>query len=771
MSTLFVLTGTVTHIFFKDGDTFIGKVSLDFPVTDPDGSATSFAVVKGSLAGLDPSPGTWFISQGRWKEHPRFGNQIALYGSRPQLKTWEVRDILSALRAYGVGVGIADTLKGLPEAGDPATFRALLDDEGRLAAVLGDGAYAGYVRDTWARVASEFGASDLLVQLGLSAAQVRSLLSAYGAKVEETLRANPWAASTLPGFGWALCEALAKGFDVDASIRNPERIKAAVRWALREAATEGSLYLPMGSLIASVSKLDNFASAGVTDACEALAKAGEVVAEDDAVYLREFYDLEARSAVLLRERLKGAMVPEIVLQRMATNLRTGDDAEGATVPELAVKYLRERGESLGINLTANQQGAVLTSLLAPISIINGLPGTGKTTALRVLLRLLQDCGVAPLVVAPTGIAAKRAATVSGFPAFTIHKAFGAGGRGGESDGRKTTYAGLTGDRQAGFQDVDSSPWGFGPGNPHPSEVIVVDETSMVDQALLLRILEASRPDARLVFVGDAAQLPSVGPGNVLAEMARCRGVAVTALTEVFRQAEASPIVKAAHRIHRGQPPECAERGEFVMRPAGREEDACAFIVDLAQVLLERGMEFQVLSPKHKGVAGVTNLNIELRNRLNPASSDREEARFGGEVLREGDRVMVVKNDYPLGVWNGDVGKIAKIHRAASEVEVKIFGDPPTIFRIPYAKVSGLLRLAYATTVHKAQGSEFDVIVLPVLPSFGPQLQRNLYYTGVTRARKRCILVGSERALAEAVANASAAARYTRLAERVNDGND
>lgn len=395
----------------------------------------------------------------------------------------------------------------------------------------------------------------------------------------------------------------------------------------------------------------------------------------------------------------------------------------------------------------------------------------NTTCLRMAMMLLQEAGVSALVIAPTGIAAKRVASVTGVNASTIHRAFKA--KGDSDSGREATYAGVVGEGDISTSsDGSDEVWGFGPNNPHPAEVIIVDESSMVDQHILYRILTCTRKEARLVFVGDAAQLPSVGPGNVLRDIIASKKYPTVSLTEIFRQGEASPIIRAAHDIHDGRVPEAPVGTDFSLVPMADEGDIAKALVGLATKLFEKRVNFQVMSPRHSGPVGVTALNTSLREILNPKHSSLQEIRLGSEILREEDRIMVVKNNYKLGVFNGDVGKIVTIDKRAKEVEVKIHGPPVMHIRIPFQQAATLLRLAYAVTVHKMQGQEADVVLMPLVVSFKHQLQRNLLYTAITRARKKVVLLGQHSAMVQAIGNDREGARNTLLLHRlISNGQD
>ncbi len=290
---------------------------------------------------------------------------------------------------------------------------------------------------------------------------------------------------------------------------------------------------------------------------------------------------------------------------------------------------------------------------------------------------------------------------------------------------------------------------------------------MVDQHLLYRLLDCTKPDARLVFVGDYAQLPSVGPGNVLRDLMDSGLFPTIKLTQIFRQDDTSGIVYAAHSMHNGEVPETDK--DFRLLKISEEEKVLETILKIAEQFYAQKVNFQILSPKHRGTVGVTNLNERLRELLNPASPGLAEMKVGKETVREGDRIMVIQNDYKLGVFNGDVGKVSRVDRTKKEVEIKIFGEPPLFVTMPYKDVGRLLVLAYACTVHKAQGLEYDRIVMPLVRGFHHQLQRNLLYTAITRAKKQVVLVGHHEALVTAVHNSKEDERATLFLDRLVGG--
>jgi len=417
----------------------------------------------------------------------------------------------------------------------------------------------------------------------------------------------------------------------------------------------------------------------------------------------------------------------------------------------------ERGESQVVDFGVPQDHEFLS---------NGFI-SHNTTALKVVVKVLQDANVPFLLVAPTGIAAKRLTAVTGADASTIHRAFGAKGMETDND-RESTYAGIVGASNQGVaEDGSKEFWGFSSNSPHPAKVVICDESSMVDQHLLFRLLTCTARDCRLVFVGDAAQLPSVGPGNVLRDLIASDFFPVVNLKDIYRQDEASDIVIAAHAINRGEVPKFDRRSkDFMFVEVRREHQILETVTSTVQKLYDRRANFQVLSPRHAGDLGVTNLNLRIRELLNPKTPGLKEMRLGPETVREGDRVMVSKNNYRYEIFNGDVGKVVRLNEKEKIVTIKIHGPPAMQVEMTFKDAPKFLRMAYCVTVHKSQGQEYDVILMPWSNAFRRQLQRNLLYTAITRARKKVILVGHPEALEKAIANNKVDARNTLFPERL-----
>lgn len=403
----------------------------------------------------------------------------------------------------------------------------------------------------------------------------------------------------------------------------------------------------------------------------------------------------------------------------------------------------------GIKLAEAQRQAIYSSLEHGVFVLTGGPGTGKTTVVKGILNVLEKAGCRILLAAPTGRAARRLADSAGHPALTVH--------------RLLEYQ-PTGDGLCFGKDDEE---------PLDAEAIIIDEASMLDINLTYHLLKAVPGGCRLIFVGDVDQLPSVGAGSVLKDIIRSGKMPVVRLENVFRQAEVSPIVLNAHRINHGQMPEfiAGVNSEFALQEFSDEQIAAEFV---ARTYAEMTMDgdwrkVQVLSPMHKGACGVQNLNKILQQYINPPSAKKSEINIAGSVLREGDKIMQIRNNYEKDVFNGDIGRICKIEGKTITVDYpeRAEGD----FVVYSEGECEELQLAYAMSVHKSQGSEYPYVILLMVSSHYIMLQRNLLYTAVTRAKQKVLVVGSKRAVLTAVENDRTRRRHSLLAERLQENQE
>lgn len=675
--------------------------------------------------------------EGELVEHREYGRQIRVSwveSIRP-----ESLDGIEKYLASGMirGVGPA-TARLIVESFGPRTLDVLESEPQRLTEVPGIGEKrAAMIAASFLEHNQMRGAMMFLQKYGLTPAMAARVYRAYGERTESVARENPYRlADEVEGVGFKTADrmALAMGF----SLSSEFRLQSGLRYALNEAANaSGHMYLPLTILVERARQMLGADEDLIDNALRALILSGGLEAEDmdgeTAVYLPWYHEAETDAAFRLTRLLRSF--------------------EGGGEAGLAERAVAEVEEEEAMRLCAEQREAVEAVEREGVLIITGGPGTGKTTTLKCILRLLDELGGAELC-APTGRAAKRMSEATGRPARTIH--------------RLLEYAGEEGRFLRNEQE------------PLDCAAVVVDEMSMVDIFLFRALLRALRPGTRLVMVGDKDQLPSVGAGNVLKDMLESGAVPSVTLTEVFRQAASSMIVRNAHRINRGEYPEVRTRDtDFFLERKESMRAAVDSVVQLVTTRLPRylGVDplrgIQVMAPMKRMDAGVYALNAVLQQAINPSAPGKRELRRGEMVFREGDKVMQVKNNYDmgwtrgmehgLGVFNGDIGYVAAADPHNEELTVAFDDGREALYALADLEE---LELAYCMSVHKSQGSEFDCVVLPLVS--GPRLlmTRNLLYTAVTRARRLVVVVGREACMRAMVDNNYIDRRFSALDRRL-----
>lgn len=657
---------------------------------------------------------------GEWTNHPKFGRQFQLSGWRP----W-ARDKLSIaifLRS-GLGMYNEDAIHRVVSEFGEDTFKVFSEEPDRLAKLLEEmnlpGLYDDIVK-AWELAHTSAELSEFFSDKDVSSAHIQAVYETFGVEARQIVEANPYELVRVDSFTFMKVDEVADRMGVDRS--DPRRYEGAVFWVLREAAKSGHLCVRRGDFPTQLIDLSQRADMGTFGAnltTELLAAVGRladrkavIVDPNVGVYLPNHYRFERQSAELLTDFIT-PMKLDVPLDEFIQTYETLNS----------------------MSLSPAQRDAVEKLVHNKVLVLTGLPGTGKTTVIKTFVSLFQRAGLSFALMAPTGIAAKRLASVAGADASTIHRAFRFNGQS----------------------------WQYDQANKYPVQAVIVDEMSMVDQELFFRIVSALNDDTVLVFVGDDAQLPSVGPGNVLRELIQCESVPTVRLTQIFRQKETSDIVLNSHRINRGEGVQTkGQDSDFQFLQIGDESKILDLIVKMAVKLKGKDSNFQILAPKYDGTVGVTSLNEQLREALNPPADGKVEFTAGSFRVRLGDRVMVIKNDYDLNIYNGDMGKIVGVNAENLVVRVHGAGEGGLDMNvdIPRKDAPQKLRLAYAITVHKSQGSEFDTVIMPIVKSQGRMLQRNLFYTAVTRAKKKVWLLGESSAVAKAIANDKVIQRNT-----------
>ena len=724
-----VISGSVDSVIYSNDENGYTVLRLRL---DEGGTAT--------LVGTLPyaAPGEELTAVGSWSTHNSYGDQF---------KAEEIERLLpdSAAGVYtylasGVlkGVGPA-TARNIVEHFGADALRILEEEPEKLASLRGiperrarEIGEAYRKQSALRRLMEFFSASGIKLSYGVR------LYRSYGADAMEVLYANPYIlCEDYYGASFADADRLALklGFQGD----SPERVEAAVLFELNHNAGGGHCFIPAEKLAGAVCQLIGVTPEQSRDAIGRLQETGEVVRQEiaglDAVYLRRLYEAEtyvASRLLAMRGKLPGG--------------------------ERAGEYLRLAEKEMGITLAEHQRKAVTEAVQYGVFALTGGPGTGKTTTIRAILRMFDAMGLRVSLAAPTGRAAKRMQELCRREASTIHRLL------------QTGY-----DPELGllvFKKDES--------DPLAADAVILDEASMVDITLMQALLQAMKPGARLVLVGDADQLPSVGPGNLLKDLLRSGAVPTVTLQEVFRQAEESRIIVSAHLINQGEQPDLKRNtGDFFFLRRKQGEDALHTILELCGTRLPQKMgipaeEIQVLSPTRLGVTGTVNLNRELQAALNPPAEDKAEKAYGPWVFRTGDRVMQIRNNYDLvwtkpggeagaGIYNGDVGRIRSVDPAGQTLTVD-FEDRSAEYSFD---LLGELEPAYAMTVHKSQGSEYRAVILALCSASPSLLSRAVLYTAVTRARSLLIVVGDDALFERMVDNNRTQRRYCGLKTRLS----
>ena len=673
--------------------------------------------IVGNLAALNI--GETVRAQGRWANHKQFGRQFVVEKFESVLP----RTVVGIKKYLGSGLikGIGDTFADrIVDKFGEQTLEIIDHFSGKLREVDGIGPErAKRIKEAWTAQKS---VRDIMIFLqghGIGSAHAAKIFKQYGENAIAVVGENPYRlAKDISGVGFRTADGIAAKLGIAKD--SIHRLKAGVVHTLERATDEGHTCLPREELIGAARELLEAEVVPVENAISLLSVAGDVVIEDDTVYLAGLHRSERGVASQI------------------TNLKSTKLELPAIDLDKALAWVQQQ---TGVELAHAQQKAIKTALTSKVSVITGGPGVGKTTIVNSIVKILQAKKCTVLLAAPTGRAAKRMSEATGAQAQTIH--------------RLLKYE----PHEGGFTHNER--------RPLKGDMIIIDETSMLDIPLAYHLLKAIPASASVVFVGDVDQLPSVGPGNFLHDLIESGAVPVVRLMEIFRQAKDSFIITNAHRVNQGQTPEldAPNESDFFFIEEEVPEKIVATIKTLCSERIPRkfGLDVQVLTPMHKGVCGSENLNRELQATLNPTGPSVQ--RFG-RTYRVGDRVMQVRNNYDKDVFNGDLGRVKRLDLIEQELLVDVDGR-----EIPY-EFSDLDELlpAYAISVHKSQGNEYPAVIVPLLTQHYVLLQRNLLYTAITRGKQLVILVGSKKALAIAIRNNKTAARFSRLRERLQNVN-
>ncbi|WP_428565664.1 MAG: SF1B family DNA helicase RecD2 [Solidesulfovibrio sp. DCME] len=678
-----------------------------------------------------PTPGEIIKMKGEWGNHPKFGEQFKLtyYKTTTPASVHGIEKYLGSGLIKGIGPVMA---KRIVKLFGEATLDVIEADIQKLVEVPGIGSKrVGMIGLAWEEQKEIRSVMLFLQTHGVSSGYATKIYKQYKNESIAVVQENPYRlAHDIFGIGFVTADKIAQklGFDKN----SPLRAEAGILYVLHQLSDEGHVFYPREPLIEKAIEILEVEAGVLTDALGRLAREQKIVAETldslsgpvEAVYLAKYHLSEKQ----VTARLKA-------LQAAAKGVRAID----------AVKAVEWVQEKLSMTLAEKQVEAVKAAATSKVLVITGGPGTGKTTIIRAILKIFSAITKHILLAAPTGRAAKRMSEATGHEAKTLH--------------RLLEYS----MQKGGFQKNED--------HPLDCELIVVDEASMIDLILMHHLLKAIPKPATLILVGDVDQLPSVGAGNVLKDVIASGAIPVVELNEIFRQAQESSIIVNAHRINKGVMPDLRpkmEGDDFYFVQEDEPDRALQRIIHLVKERIPKKFgldpidDIQVLTPMNRGVVGTANLNTALQEALNPRG---EELARGGRTFRVGDKVMQIKNDYDREVFNGDIGRIARIDSEEQEVVLAIDGRE---VKYEYSDLDELV-LAYGVSIHKSQGSEYPAIVIPIMMQHYIMLQRNLIYTGITRGRKLVVLVGQKKALGMAVRNNKTSFRNTYLDKRIKLG--
>ena len=704
-----------------------------------------------------------YIGEGEYVEiegeevfHDIYGEQIKVisYEIIPATDEFSIKKYLGSGAIKGLGAVLADRIV---ERFGEDTIRIIEEEPERLAEIRG--ITTRKAMDICKQVEDKKDMRDIMIFLqgyGISPALANKIYTLYGTKVYDIIKTNPYRlADDVAGVGFKTADEIARraGVEVNASVR----IKSGMCYALADASTSGHTYLPKEQLAQRTINLlglrDQYMSADGTYNMDLLDNCFTELILEKKLILKEIDDVEGVF-------LSTFYYTELNIARMLLelNIETTEDDYIMGIKLDTIEKLT------GVQLDELQRKAVIETQNNGVSVITGGPGTGKTTTINAIIQMFETDGLEVSLAAPTGRAAKRMSEATGHKASTIHRLLDVSGGGDE----------VTAD------DL-SARFGRNEQNPLETDVIIVDEMSMVDTFLMHALLKAITIGTRVVFVGDVNQLASVGPGNVLKDIIDSGQFSVVKLTKVFRQAGESGIVVNAHKINAGQQVALDNStGDFLYIERENAQMALNATIGLLKTKLPgyvgaKEQDIQVLTPMRNGILGVNSLNEQLQKFINPPSPDKSEKEIAGTIFREGDKVMQVKNNYQLsweqrsasgrifdtgsGIFNGDMGIVTKINNTTNYIEVVFDDDRYVTYDTKQAEE---LELAYAITIHKSQGSEYPAVIMPLVSGVQMLMTRNLLYTGVTRAKKCVCIVGRKEMFEAMIANEDQHKRYSGL---------
>ncbi|HEX7714534.1 MAG TPA: ATP-dependent RecD-like DNA helicase [Bacillota bacterium] len=718
------LAGTVDRVTFYNEDNFYTVAKFK---TEQD---HKLVTVVGNLPPL--YAGEELLLKGEWVTHKEYGQQFQIV----EWESIEPQTLLGIERFLGSGllkgVGPATAKKIVKHFGT-RTLEVIRNSPEEMIVIPG---FSSVKADRIADSLREQGAIErimvFLQGVGVSPGYALKIFQTYQDQAIQIVKENPYRlADDVFGIGFKVADDIARKMGI--AIDSPYRIQAGIRYLLNENSENGHIYALEKEFFARAQAELSLNELQLAAELEQLIVKKDIFREVRAdgerlLYLALFYYSELGVASRVRELAQ----------------------TGAPVLHVNVESLLEEfSQTNQISLADNQREAIEKALESSLLIITGGPGTGKTTIIKAILHLLKAAKLRVMLAAPTGRAAKRLAETTGEDASTIHRLLGYGN-----------------------EEFGGSRFQYNEDEPLETEALIIDEFSMVDLLLFYHLLKAIKPGTRLILVGDVDQLPSVGPGSVLRDLIGSGRLSVVRLNVIFRQAKESLIITNAHRINKGEYPIISKDQDFFFIEENDPERIVQVIPELVKTRLSRYLncdpveDIQVLSPMRRTITGVVNLNLCLQEALNQATPEKPELKTGSLLFRLGDKVMQIKNDYQRQVFNGDIGRIRQLDAEDRRLVVgfpEVGGERSVVYE---SENLDQLVLSYAISVHKSQGNEYPVVVMPITTQHFLMLQRNLFYTAITRARRLVVLVGTKKAIVLAVKNNKIEERHSLLKERL-----
>ena len=698
----------IEHITYQNSEN--GYSILKAKVKDH----TDLVTLVGTM--LEVPVGSVLLCEGDWKIDRKYGQQFMVQSFEEVMPAtvYGIEKYLGSGLVKGIGPKFAQLI--VRQFGTD-TIEVIETDIERLYEVPGIGKKrVEKIRESWEKQKDIKNVMLFLQCYGVSTAYAAKIYRCYGKESIDKVKENPYRlADDIWGIGFKTADGIASKMGYEKN--DLRRCKSGLSYTLSSLSDDGHVYAEQEQLLKSAVELLEADQDSIVQAMKEMVESEQLIMDGDVIYLPPFYYAEIGTANKLKNLMGRTSMKAVPVQPniQAISLQTGIEYDDVQVD------------------------AIRQAVNSKVMVLTGGPGTGKTTTTQGIIAALKDMGLKILLAAPTGRAAKRMSEATGMEAKTIHRL-------------------LEYNPADGYKRNDE--------NPIEGDVLIVDECSMIDILLMNNLVKALSESMRLILVGDIDQLPSVGAGNVLRDIIESGQVPVVRLTRIFRQAQSSRIVMSAHAINEGRFPDISNgmNTDFFFIKNEDADSVAAAIVNLVKNRLPKSYQMplskiQVLTPMQRGVVGSANLNLVLQEALNPS---KEGLSRGGYNYRKGDRVMQIRNNYDKEVFNGDLGYVESVNMEDRTLTVN-FEDR----RVEY-DISELdeLSLAYATTIHKAQGSEYPIVVMPVLMKHYVMLQRNLIYTGITRAKKICVLIGSTKALAYAIRNLTVSDRNTKLKERM-----